>query len=75
MVGRIGDLIWDIAVDSAAGGPGILIASIFRARMDADGEETKTMQAVELPEQALELSFHPHRDVVASGLLTGKVCL
>eukprot|EP00903_Cladosiphon_okamuranus_P007933 g7658.t1 len=43
--------------------------------MDAEEEETKTMQAVELPEQALELSFHPHRDVVASGLLTGKVCL
>jgi len=43
--------------------------------MDADDEETKTMQAVELPEQALELSFHPHRDVIASGLLDGKVYL
>lgn len=43
--------------------------------MDADDEEKKTMQAIELPEQALELSFHPHRDVVASGLLNGKVCL
>eukprot|EP00752_Nemacystus_decipiens_P005547 g5019.t1 len=43
--------------------------------MDADEEETKTMQAVEVPEQALELSFHPHRDVIASGLLDGKVCL
>ena len=43
--------------------------------MDADDEETKTMQAVELPEQALELAFHPSRDVIASGLLDGKVCL
>lgn len=43
--------------------------------MNAGEEEAKTMQAVELPEQALELSFHPHRDVIASGLLNGKVCL
>lgn len=43
--------------------------------MDADEEETKAMGAVELPEQAIELSFHPHRDVIASGLVDGKVCL
>ncbi|CAM9783246.1 unnamed protein product [Ectocarpus sp. 12 AP-2014] len=43
--------------------------------MDADEEETKTMQAVKLPEQALELAFHPHRDVLASGLVNGSVCL
>lgn len=43
--------------------------------MDADEEEAKTMNAVELSEQALELSFHPHRDVIASGLVDGKVCL
>lgn len=44
-------------------------------KMDAGDEETKTMGAVELSEQAIELSFHPHRDVIASGLLDGKVCL
>lgn len=43
--------------------------------MDTDEEETKTMQAIDLPEQALELSFHPNRDVIASGLVNGKVCL
>lgn len=43
--------------------------------MDDGEEETKTMGAMELPEQALELSFHPHRDVIASGLVDGKVCL
>ncbi|CAM9857558.1 unnamed protein product [Pylaiella littoralis] len=43
--------------------------------MDADEEETKTMQAIDLPEQALELSFHPNRDVIASGLVNGKVSL
>lgn len=43
--------------------------------MDADEEETKTMQAIDLPEQALELSFHPNRDVIASGLVNGRVCL
>ncbi|CAN0404229.1 unnamed protein product, partial [Laminaria digitata] len=43
--------------------------------MDADEEESKTMDAVELSEQALEISFHPHRDVIASGLVDGKVCL
>lgn len=42
--------------------------------MDTE-EETKEMAAIELPEQAIELSFHPHRDVVASGLVDGKVCL
>lgn len=43
--------------------------------MNADEEETKSMQAIDLPEQALELSFHPNRDVIASGLVNGKVCL
>lgn len=40
-----------------------------------DEDETKAMQAVELPDQALELAFHPGRDIVASGLVNGKVCL
>lgn len=43
--------------------------------MDGDDEESKTMGAVDLSEQALEISFHPHRDVIASGLVDGKVCL
>eukprot|EP00904_Undaria_pinnatifida_P000792 jgi/Undpi1/10713/HiC_scaffold_29.g13161.m1 len=43
--------------------------------MDADEEQSKTMGAVELSEQALEIAFHPHRDVIASGLVDGKVCL
>lgn len=43
--------------------------------MDTGEEETKAMAAVELPEQAIELSFHPIRDVVATGLVDGKVCL
>ena len=43
--------------------------------MNTDGGETKAMDAIELPEQAIELAFHPGRDVVASGLVDGKVCL
>lgn len=43
--------------------------------MDTNEEETKAMTEVELPEQVIELSFHPHRDVVASGLVDGKVCM
>lgn len=43
--------------------------------MDGDDEESKAMGAVDLSEQALEISFHPHRDVIASGLVDGKVCL
>lgn len=43
--------------------------------MNMQDEETKEMAAVELPEQAIELSFHPNRDVVATGLVDGKVCL
>lgn len=43
--------------------------------MDGTAQDEKTMAEIELPEQAIELSFHPERDVVATALVTGKVCL
>lgn len=43
--------------------------------MGANDSNEKIMAALKLPEQAIELSFHPDRDVIATGLVNGRVCL